>query len=182
MATARSHSVVPNPKISAEVRGSKTHSRLALTDIQLASRTKNHPEKRHVCIPRHVEETQKKSSCDKQKENSCTRPLAFMCFGGPSLSSQLRTHPPSASRNRSAFIVSPRLRVTGPSRRNYSSPLKSIAITSESVLKHGRQYSGAISILYRISTLILFRSKWNVNANTVSGRSLDVPSHAYNIA
>lgn len=40
MATARSHSVVPNPKISAEVRGSKTHSRLATTDIHLASCTK----------------------------------------------------------------------------------------------------------------------------------------------
>lgn len=75
----------------------------------------------------------KKNSSNKQKEISpvwlvsTQFAIPFMCFGGLSLSLLFRTHPPSASHNHSAFIISPRLRVTGPSRRNYSSPFKSIA-------------------------------------------------------
>lgn len=135
MATARSHSVVPNPKISAEVRGSETHSRLALTDIHLASRTKTSQKKEitsTMTVYQHETDVWKKSSSDKQKESSLVWlvstqfAVAFMCFGGPSLSLLFRTHPPSASHNHLAFIISPRLRVTGPSRRNYSSPFKSI--------------------------------------------------------
>lgn len=129
MATARSHSVVPNPKISAEVRGSKTHSRLALTVTHLASCTET-TKKRHVYTltqDRHVQK--KKAAAINRRKTlvSAQFAVAFMCFGGPSLSLLFRTHPPSASHDHSAFIISPRLRVTGPSRRNYSSPLKSIA-------------------------------------------------------
>lgn len=83
-------------------------------------------------VYQHETDVWKKSSGDKQEASflvclvSTQFAVAFMCFGGPSLSLLFRTHPPSASHNHSAFIISPRLRVTGPSRRNYSSPFESI--------------------------------------------------------
>lgn len=85
-----------------------------------------------LTLYQHKTDVWKKSSSDKQKESFLvwlvsTRFVdAFMCFGGPSLSLLFWTHPPSASHNHLAFIISPRLRVTGPSRRNYGSPFKSI--------------------------------------------------------
>lgn len=122
MATARSHSVVPNPKISAEVRGSKNafrpdFDRRSFGKLFLSPNPPKTPAMTSLRVAAHVKE---------YTESKTSTQFVFMCLGGLSLSSPFQTHPPSASHNHLAFIISPRPRLTGPLRRSHGSSFKSI--------------------------------------------------------